>query len=186
MRPIERAEIVDYATYEDVRSAFRSRVLKMKSQRRVHLGEYLTLLFENRLTIRYQIQEMIRAERMVREADILHEIQTYNELLPQDGALSCTLLIEIEDAAIRDQKLKEWWSLPEKLYVTLEDSARVYPSFDERQRGEDRLSSVQYLKFVTLGAAPVAVGVDLPDLQIETELTHQQRKALFSDLIGVE
>src|SRR5438093_1483863 len=101
MRRIERHEIVDYATYEDNREHFRARVLKSKAQRRIHIGDHLTLLFENRLTIRYQIQEMIRAERIVRESDILHEIRTYNELLPPDGVLSSTLMIEIEDPEVR-------------------------------------------------------------------------------------
>jgi hypothetical protein len=186
MRLIERREILDYLTYEDERERFRARVLKAKAQRRIHLGEYFTLLFENRLTVRYQIQEMIRTERIVREADIIHEIRTYNELLPPDGALSCTLLIEIEDAATRDKKLKEWWDLPEKIHVTLEDGVQVYASFDERQRGDGRLSSVQYLKFNTGGAAPISVGAQLPDLQLETPLTREQRKALFEDLIGAE
>src|SRR5436190_5112407 len=149
MRAIQRREILDYLTYEDQRLKFRARVLKAKASRRVHIGEYLTLLFENRLTVRYQIQEMIRAERLVRESDILHEIQTYNELLGRDGELSCTLLIEIEDAALREQKLKEWLALPEHMYVTLEDGARIRGAFDERQLGETRLSSVQYLKFDT-------------------------------------
>jgi hypothetical protein len=186
MRRIGRHEIVDYATYEDDRENFRARVLKAKAQRRIHVGDYLTLLFENRLTIRYQIQEMIRAERIIRESEILHEIQTYNELLPPDGVLSCTLMIEIEDPGVRAHKLKQWWNLPEKVYVSLEDGARVYASFDERQRGDSRLSSVQYLTFNTVGAAPLAAGVDLPDLQLETHLTRDQHKALFEDLIGVE
>ena len=99
MKPVERSEIVDYATYEDTRDEFRAGVIEAKAPRRVHIGQYLTLLFENHLTIRYQIQEMIRAERMVRESDIQHEIHTYNELLGSAGEFGCTLLIEIDDAA---------------------------------------------------------------------------------------
>ena len=186
MRLIGRHEILDYLTYEDERERFRARVLKAKAQRRIHVGDCFTFLFENRLTIRYQIQEMIRAERIVREVDIVHEIRTYNELLAPDGALSCTLLIEIEDPPLREKKLNEWWELPEKVYVTLENGIRVYASFDERQRGESQLSSVQYLTFNTGGAAPIAVGVDLPGLQLEAALTRDQHKALFEDLIGVE
>src|SRR5207248_6932554 len=162
---VKRAEIVDYVTYEDMRAQFRAEVMKAKELRRVHLGEYLTLLFENHLTVRYQIQEMIRAERIVRESDIVHEIDTYNELLGSEGELGCTLLIEIEDAALRDRKLQEWRSLPEKIYAVLEDGTRIAARFDERQRGDGRLSSVQYLKFKTRGAVPVAIGVDLDDLR---------------------
>ena len=133
---VRRNEIVDYATYEDTRDGFRAEVMKAKAVRRIHLGDYLTLLFENRLTIRYQIQEMIRAERMVRESDILHEIETYNEVLGDDGELGCTLLIEISDPVLRDRKLREWWSLPEKIYLLLENGTRVHATFDERQRGD--------------------------------------------------
>jgi len=179
---VKRSEIVDYVTYEDMRGRFRAQVMKAKELRRVHLGEYLTLLFENHLTVRYQIQEMIRAERIVRESDIVHEIDTYNELLGSEGELGCTLLIEIEDAALRDRKLQEWRSLPEKIYAVLEDGTRIAARFDERQRGDGRLSSVQYLKFKTRGAVPVAIGVDLDDLRNETLLKHDQREALRADL----
>jgi len=179
---VKRNEIVDYATYEDTRDGFRAEVMKAKAVRRIHLGDYLTLLFENRLTIRYQIQEMIRAERMVRESDILHEIETYNEVLGDDGELGCTLLIEISDPALRDRKVREWWSLPEKIYLLLENGTRVHATFDERQRGDGRVSSVQYLKFKTNGAVPIAAGVDMEDLRAETSLTLDQREALRADL----
>ncbi|MEK6320759.1 MAG: DUF3501 family protein [Acidobacteriota bacterium] len=182
MKPVERGEIIDYVTYEEQRDALRALVMEAKSLRRVHIGEYLTLLFENHLTMRYQIQEMVRTERMVKEADIHHEIDTYNEVLGGEGELGCTLLIEIEDAAVRNVKLKKWWNLPEKLYLLLEDGTRVRASFDERQRGDDRVSSVQYMKFNTGGRVPVAVGVDLPELQAETGLSDEQRQALSEDL----
>jgi hypothetical protein len=179
---IDRSEIVDYVTYEEGREAFRDEVMAAKARRRLHIGEYLTLLFENRVTVRYQIQEMIRAERIVKEADIRHEIETYNELLGARGQLGCTLLIEIEDPAVRDRKLVEWWGLPERMYLLLEDGSRVWARLDERQRGEDRLSSVQYLRFDTGSRVPTAAGVDLPTLQAETELTDAQREALREDL----
>src|SRR5881396_2716251 len=118
---VKRAKIVDYVTYEDMRSQFRAEVMKAKELRRVHIGEYLTLLFENHLTVRYQIQEMVRTEHMVKEADIRHEVDSYNELLGGEGELGCTLLIEIEDPAVRDDKLRKWWGLPEKIYLLLED-----------------------------------------------------------------
>ena len=182
MKPVERNEIIDYVTYEEQRDAYRKKVMEAKAPRRVHIGEYLTLLFENHLTMQYQIQEMVRTERMVKEADIQHEIDTYNELLGAEGELGCTLLIEIDDPAIRNVKLKEWWHLPERLYLLLEDGTRVRASFDERQRGGERLSSVQYMKFNTGGRVPVAAGVDLPELQAETKLTEEQREALREDL----
>src|SRR5215510_4726683 len=121
MNPVERSEIVDYATYEDLRAGFRREVLQAKALRRIHVGEYLTLLFENHTSIRYQIQEMMRAERIVRESDIRHEIDTYNELLGSEGELGCTLLIEISDPVLRDQMLRGWWDLPERVYLLLEN-----------------------------------------------------------------
>src|SRR5262249_19603110 len=96
-----------------------------KEARRVHVGEHLTLLFENRETVRYQIQEMMRTERLVKEAEIQHEIDTYNELLGGPGELGCTLLIELDDPELRREKLQEWWSLPEEIYLVLEDGAHV-------------------------------------------------------------
>ena len=182
MKPVERNEIIDYVTYGEGRDAFREKIFAVKAPRRVHIGEHLTLLFENHLTMLYQIQEMIRTERMVKEADIQHEIDTYNEVLGGDGEFGCTLLIEIDEPAVRDVKLKEWWQLPEKMYLLLEDGSRVWATFDERQRGEDRVSSVQYMKFNTGGRVPVAAGVDLPGLQAEATLTEQQREALSKDL----
>ena len=182
MKPVERTEIVDYVTYDEGRDAFRDEVMAAKAKRRLHLGEYLTLLLENHLTARYQIQEMMRAERIVREADIRREIDTYNELLGGEGGIGCTLLIEIADPAVRDVKLVEWLRLPEKFYMLLEDGTRVWAQFDERQRGDNRLSSVQYLKFDTGGRVPVATGVDMPELKVETALKAEQRQALLEDL----
>lgn len=182
MKPVERKEILDYVTYEEQRDAIRDEAMAAKALRRVHIGEYLTLLFENHLTMRYQIQEMVRVERLVKEADIQHEIDTYNEVLGGGGEFGCALLIEIDDPAVRNVKLKEWWALPEKIYLLLEDGVRVSATFDERQRGDDRVSSVQYVKFNTSGRVPVAAGVDLPGLQMETKLTDEERKVLAGDL----
>jgi hypothetical protein len=182
MRRVERAEIVDYATYEDGREAFRARVLEAKRPRRVHLGEHLTLLFENPLTVRYQIQEMMRIERTVREADVQHEIDTYNELLGGEGELGCTLLIEIDDAAERAVKLRNWYGVPEHLYLRVADGTRVRPRVDERQRDDERISSVHYLRFDVHGQVPVAAGCDLPALTLETPLDPAQRHALAEDL----
>ncbi len=186
MRRVERAEILDAATYEARRDDVRRRVMAIKAARRVHLGPHLTLLFENRATVRYQIQEMLRIERLVREADIRHEIDTYNELLGEDGQLGCTLLVEIEDPAERAARLRAWRDLPDRVYLRLPDGRRVRPHVDERQRDAERASSVQFLTFAVGGVAPVAAGVDLPGLEHETRLTEAQRAALADDLAGVE
>jgi len=182
MRPVERSELLDYQTYDERRPEIRERVLRAKKPRRIHLGEHLTFLFENRDTVRYQVQEMMRAERLVKEAEILHELATYNELLGGPGELGCSLLIEIDDPKLRDEKLRAWRTLPEHLYVVLEGGKKSRAKFDPRQVGEDRLSSVQYLKFDTGKKAPIAIGVDHPALAAEVELTSEQRAALAADL----
>ena len=184
MKPIQRDEIVDYVTYGEQREQIRERILEEKRKRRIHVGEHLTFLFENRDTIRYQIQEMTRAERIVKDADIQHEIDTYNELLGREGEVGCTLLIEIDDAEERAVRLREWLGLPGALYMRLDDGERVRAIFDPRQVGEERLSSVQYLRFDVHGRVPVAIGSDLAGYVRETELTDEQRAALGEDLAG--
>jgi len=181
-RLVERGEIVDYQTYADQRDAFRAHVMAVKELRRIHVGEHLTFLFENHDTIRYQIQEMTRAEHIVRDAAIRHEIDTYNGLLGSKGDIGCSLLIEIDDPAERRGKLEAWLDLPRHLYVKLTDGTRVYADYDREQVGDDRLSAVQYIRFAALGRTPVAVGTDFAPLAAETELTAEQRRALESDL----
>jgi len=182
MKPVERSEILDYVTWGEQKPATLPSILAAKKLRRIHVGGVLTFLFENHDTIRYQIQEMVRVERMVKEADIQHEIETYNEVLGRDGGFGCALLIEIDDPEVRAEKLRQLKGLPEHLYLRFEDGERVYATFDERQVGEDRLSSVQYLQFDAKGRVPVAVGSDHPDLLAEYELTGEQRDALAADL----
>jgi len=182
MKPVQRSEILDYITYEERRGAFQKEVFPAKARRRIHLGECFTFLFENALTIRYQIQEMMRAEKIVREQDIRHELETYNSVLGGDGELGCCFMIEIDDPQERDLKLREWIELPERIYAEFEDGTKVNPSFDETQRGATRLSSVQYLKFPVNGKVPVALGLDLKGYEAKVYLTNDQREALREDL----
>lgn len=182
MRPVERGEVLDYARYAERRAELQARIRAIKAPRRVHVGEHLTFLFENRDTVLYQVQEMIRVERLVREADIQHELDTYNELLGGAGELGCVLMLEIPSVADRDRWLVEWRDLPSHVYARLEDGSPVPAAFDPRQVGERRLSSVQYLKFRTGGRVPVALGTTLPALALEAALTDAQRAALAADL----
>jgi hypothetical protein len=184
MKPVDRSEILDYVTYNEQRATLRPAALEAKANRRILVGDCLAFLFENRDTVRYQVQEMMRTERMVKEADIQHELRTYNELLGDSGELGCTLLIGLEDEAERNVKLRQWKGLPEHLYVKLADGTKIRATFDPRQVGDERLSSVQYLKFQVGPKAPVAVGSDLDTLTVEAELTEAQRNALQTDLDG--
>ena len=138
---VHRDDIVDYQTYEDRRPSQRPLVLAAKQKRRVHLGTELTFLFENRATLGYQIQEIMRVERIVRESDIVHEIDTYNALLGEAGDLGCVLQIEIEDPAERRQKLASWLALPEHVYVRGADGSLIYADVDHGQVGAQRLSA---------------------------------------------
>ncbi len=182
MKQVKRSEIVDYQSYEDNREAFRNAVMAQKARRRIHMGDYLTLLLENPLTIRYQVQEMMRAEKIVRESDIKHELDTYNAILGGEGELGCTLLIELDDPAERAIRLREWYSLPEHFYAVLEDGRRIRATFDPSQRGVDRLSSVQYMKFALGGQVPASFEVDHPEIKANAALTEDQRAAVAEDL----
>ena len=182
MQTVQRNEIVDYITYEENRVAFQQAVFAAKARRRVHLGGCFTFLFENALTIRYQVQEMMRAEKIVREKEIRHELETYNDILGGEGELGCSFMIEIEDPQARDLKLREWVNLPGHIYAEMQDGTKVYACFDTAQIGADRLSSVQYLKFLVKGVAPFALGTDLLGCEAKVFLTDDQRSALEEDL----
>jgi hypothetical protein len=186
MRKVKRSDVLDFKTYNDQREAFRQRILEEKAKRRIHLGEHLTFLFESTDTILYQVQEMMRLEQTVREAEIQHEIATYNQLLGDDGELGCTLLIEIDDSVDRARKLQQWLALPKHLYLKLEDGSRVRATWDPAQVGEGRLSSVQYLKFRVGPGAPTAIGSDHPSLTLEAALSDAQRETLRADLRSSE
>lgn len=182
MKKVTRDEVRKPAEYAAVREEFRRSVLSQKDQRRIHVGESLTFLFENHDTILYQIQEMIRAENITGEAEIRHEIDTYNELLGDRGELGCTLLIEIDDAAKRTELLSRWKDLPGTLYLETQNGTRVSASFDPRQVGEDRISSVHYLKFRLGDQVPLKLGCSHPEIAAESTLTAGQTAALCRDL----
>jgi len=183
MKKVTRPEVRLRKEYETVRESFRSSVLKQKELRRIHIGPHLTFLFENHDTVLYQIQEMMRAEGIDGEPEIRHEIETYNELLGDQGELGCTLLVEIEDAAKRNELLSRWKGLPQTIYLESQDGTRIPAIFDPRQVGEDRISSVQYLRFRLGDRVPSKMGCSHPDLLAETPLTPQQTAALCLDLI---
>lgn len=182
MKPVQRNELLDHVTYTEERDELRPLAMAAKASRRVSVGEFLVFLFENQDTVRYQVQEMMRVEGIVKEKDIEHELETYNELLGGPGELGSTLLIGIDDEAERDIKLSAWLDLPKHLYAKLPDGTVVRPVYDERQVGETRLSSVQYLRFPVGGVTPVAMGSNLAAHTVEVALTDEQRAALETDL----
>jgi hypothetical protein len=182
VKRVERSDILDYVTYGEQREAIRDSALRAKSVRRVLVGEYFTFLFENRETVLYQVQEMMRIEHIVKEDDIRHELETYNELIHPAGTVGCTLMVGIDDEEVRDQKLQEWMGLNDHIYAKLPDGRLARPTWDPRQVGDTRLSSVQYLSFALGPEAPVAIGIEMPGIDAETELSDAQREALRDDL----
>lgn len=182
MPKVERSELLDFLTYGEQRNQIRAEAMAAKALRRVHLGEYLTFLFENRTTIRYQILEMVRAEQIIKEAQIQHELDTYNAVLGDEGELGCTLLIEIRDEADRNILLRRWRDLPGHIFMTFTDGTREAARFDEEQMNDEKLSSVQFLKFAVGSRAPLGVMTDLPELVTDAVLSPETRAALLADL----
>lgn len=184
MRRVERNQILPLDKYESLRNEFRQKAMAAKALRRVHVGEHLTFLFENHETTLYQVQEMLRTEKTTDEAHIRHEIETYNEILGEQGELGCTLLIEIDDPQKRDTLLREWLKLPEHIYIKTQSGSKVRPQFDARQVGEQRISSVHYMRFRLGDQIPVGVGCDMPELNLESALSPQQTAAFCQDILA--
>jgi len=152
MKPIERSEVLGLADYEVIRDRFRARVIQEKKARRVLLGEHASCVFENRDTVLMQIQEMLRTERITREASILHEIETYNELIPKEHELSATILVEIEDKDARERFLVEAKGL-EREFALIVGGTRCPGKNDPSREHPERTTAVHYVKF---DLAPVA------------------------------
>lgn len=182
MPKVQRTEILDFLTYGEQRDSIRAEAMAAKALRRVHLGEHLTFLFENHATIRYQILEMVRAEQMVKEANIQHELDTYNGVLGDQGELGCTLLIEISDEAERNILLRRWRNLPARIFMTFTDGTREAARFDAEQMSDEKLSSVQFLKFAVGSRTPLGLMADLPELETDTVIGPEAQAALIADL----
>ena len=182
MKKVQRSELLDFVTYGEQRDRIRASAMAAKDLRRVHLGEHLTFLFENHETTRYQVLEMMRSEQMVKEADIQHELDTYNALMGRDGELGATLLIEIDDEKQRPELLRKWRDLPRCIAMTFEDGGEAFASVDEDQFNEDKASSVQFLIFKVEDRVPKGMRVDHPDYEAEAVFSDPQRVALIEDL----
>lgn len=156
MKPIERGEVLGLADYETIRDRFRARVIEEKKQRRVALGPNASCVFENRDTVLLQIQEMLRTERITREAAVLHEIETYNQLVPGDDELSATVLVEIDDRDERERFLVEAKGL-DRAFSVVVDGVACPAVHDASREHPDRTTAVHYLKFPLPAAAATAL-----------------------------
>src|SRR5207248_6451660 len=128
---IKRESLLSLEAYARERNAFRTRVMEHKKHRTVHLGEHLTLLFEDELTIRYQVQEMLRIERIFEEAGIQDELDTYNPLVPDGNNWKATMQVEYEDVEERKRALARLKGIEDRVWIKIEGQPRVYAIADE-------------------------------------------------------
>jgi hypothetical protein len=149
MREIAAQSLLPLEAYARERGAFRARVIEHKKVRSVPLGEHVTLLFEDELTIRYQVQEMLRIERIFEDDGIRGELEAYNPLLPDGGNWKATMLIEYPDAEERRIRLAELKGIQDRVWVQVAGHARVYAIADEdlERENEQKTSSVHFLRF---------------------------------------
>lgn len=195
MEPVQLSEVLDYTEYERIRPEFRIRVLAEKELRRVAVGPDFTFLFENHLTLLYQVREMVRAEGIVKEDAIAHEVETYNELLPPGKGLAVTLLIEYTDPAERDMQLRRLVGMENHIKLAMEGLPEVKAKFDTRQMNDEKVSAVQYLQFPLESAhleawsgqarsGGIRIVVDHPNYSYDTVLSPQSAEALERDLLS--
>lgn len=190
MKPIDRAEVLGLADYETIRDRFRARVIGEKALRRVQVGPKASALFENRDTVLLQIQEMLRTERITRPAAVQHEIDTYNELLPGEEELSCTVMIEIADAAEREAFLAAAVGFEHHVWLVAGEERARARSIDRGSRS-DRTTAVHYLKFklprtfvaaLRAGASELALEMDHPVYATRAVLSSETLATLRDDL----
>ncbi|HEY2513627.1 MAG TPA: DUF3501 family protein [Polyangiaceae bacterium] len=176
MKPVTRGEILGLAEYEKVREQFRSRVIEEKRARRVLVGDRVSAIFENHDTVLLQIQELLRTERITRDGAIQHEIDTYNQSIPGDGALSATVMIEIPDKDAREAFLTAARGF-EKHVALLVDGERISATWEKSRELETRASAVNYLRFPLSKRALAHVLEKKKDARIEVLVDHPEYAA---------
>ncbi len=189
---IKRESLLSLEAYARERNAFRARVIEHKKRRTVHLGGHITLQFEDELTIRYQVQEMLRIERIFEDEGIQGELDAYNPLVPDGSNWKATMLIEYPDAEERRRMLGRLKGIEGKVWVQVGGGERVYAIADEdlERENEEKTSSVHFLRFELAGpardalrsGAEVRVGVEHPEYSAATALAPDVRAALAADV----
>jgi Protein of unknown function (DUF3501) len=190
MRKLTRADIRGPKLYAAIRDDLRKRVIEIKRVRRVSVGPQVTVVFENRATMIFQIEEMCRAESLSEPDKIQDEIDIYNDILPDEGQLGATLLVEITDEAQIATTLERLVGLQEHVWLIV-GGERIKAEFDPEQFKSDKLAAVQYLKFSLSAAAQkalatagtaVALSIDHPSYRHEARLGEPSRESLAEDL----
>lgn len=190
MRKLSLADIADLAAYEIERPEFQARIIALKKRRRVPIGDRIMLVFENRETARFQIQEMCRVERIVKPEATQAEVDVYNTLIPDDGELSATLLVELDDAQKIRELLDRLVGVNETVFLEV-DGNRIRARFDPGTYREDRVAAVHYLRFRLTPEAvqafkssgrEIALLIDHPNYRGRTVLSDEVRRALAEEL----
>jgi hypothetical protein len=189
---IKRESLMSLEAYARERASFRAKVLEHKRNRTVQLGEHLTLQFEDELTIRYQIQEMLRIERIFEDDGIQGELDAYNPLVPDGSNWKATMLIEYTDVDERRRMLGLLKGIDRQTWVQVEGCERIFAISDEdlERENEEKTASVHFLRFELSAAmrerlrrgAGVTAGVDHPHYRASAELRPEVRGALAADL----
>jgi hypothetical protein len=192
MRRLEQSEILNLVEYEPVRVQRRREIVEQKRARRVPVGRYLTFVFENRATVWFQIQEMVRAERIVDESKIVAEVEVYNVVLPRPGELSATLMVEIAEASEIKSVLDRLLGIDTRDYVRLTVGPHVIVGEFERGHSDEergKLSAVHFVRFALppparalFATAEVALVVEHPNEHAHTVLSDETKRSLLDDL----
>jgi hypothetical protein len=194
-RKLTLGDIADLRAYERERTEFQAHVRARKQRRRVHVGDFITFTFECADTVRYQIQEMARVEKLYRDEQIESELAAYNPLIPGPGALSATMFVELTSKIDLMHWLPLLVGIERSAYIELSDGTRVRAVVEAGHQAqltrEDITSSVHYIRFEfgpeqvqAFSAGPVVLGLDHDHYQERTELSGETTSELNGDLLG--
>lgn len=191
MKKITPVDLLPLEAYARGRSAFRARAIAHKQPRKVHLGTHITLLFEDRLTIQYQVQEILRTEKIFEAEGIAEELEAYNPLIPDGRNLKATMLIEYEDPDVRKRELMKLRDVEHEVSLQVQGHAPVRAVADEDlpRSNEEKTSAVHFLRFELddamvadfKGGSGVAVRITHQACRVEQSLDAAQRRALAAD-----
>ena len=170
MTKLSRKDLYSLEEYSEIRDEFRARVMAHKKNRRLDLGDNLVLLFEDKLVMHYQIQEMLKAEKIFEADGIQEELDAYNPLIPDGNNWKATMMIQYADVAERQQMLAKLVGIENRVWLRIGDHDKVYPIADEdlERATEDKTSAVHFLRFELSPAmiadihkgASISAGVD--------------------------
>jgi hypothetical protein len=189
---LQAEDLYTLESYAKLREEYRARVMEHKKHRRLLLGDNVLLLFEDRLTIQYQIQEMLRVERIFEEAGITEELESYNPLIPDGSNWKATLMIQFADPAERRDALERLLGIEDRVWVRVDGHAEVSGIADEdlERATETKTSAVHFLRFeltppmcaALRNGASLRVGVNHAAYAADTEVPEGMRESLIADL----